>query len=89
MLLEISTAAGKVGAILATIIYALTLLGQVDKVIINHLADAFASKEDVQSIHYEVDRMDQKLDAVLNAIELPIQERRHVLRHGDNSHATR
>lgn len=68
MLLELSTIAGKVGAILATIIYALTLLGQVDRVVIQHLGETFANKQDVQMLKQDVAGVCRKLDAVLDRL---------------------
>lgn len=67
-MLEISAAFGKVGAILATLIYALTLMGHVDHVVISHLSETFASKADVQMVKDEVSSMNRKLDTVLTTV---------------------
>lgn len=64
-MLDISAKASKIGAVLATVLYALTLLGQVDRVVINHLGETFASKADVQLVKGDLEDVNDKLDTVL------------------------
>lgn len=64
-MLEVSAMASKIGAIMATILYAFTLLGQVDRLVINHLGETFASKADVQLVKEDVAGVSRKIDTVL------------------------
>lgn len=67
-MLDISAMASKIGAIMATILYAFTLLGQVDRLVINHLGETFASKADMQVITDNVAVVSHKLDTVLERV---------------------
>jgi len=67
-MLEISALASKVGAVLATVLYCLTLLGQVDRMVIKHLEESFATKEDVENVQHDLHGLVHKMDVLLEGM---------------------
>lgn len=75
---EVATTASKVSAFLATILYCLTLLGQVDRVVLKHLGETFASKEDMEAVKMDVSAINHKIDVVLEGMNFDRASRKRL-----------